>query len=96
MTEDQMRDQFEEAYVTAGAEARGYDYTEYERAEVLAGIKRNRNAEGYAFIGCHTAWLMWNASRKAVCVELPFEFESGEMDASRVRKALDKVGVSYK
>lgn len=47
------------------------------------------------------AWESWKASRAALCVELPIQYQAPlvddpAMDADEVRWALDESGVSYK
>jgi hypothetical protein len=41
-------------------------------------------------------WSAWQASRAALCVELPIEFCNGTMNADRVRSAIESTGVRVK
>ncbi len=58
---------------------------------------------GYRSFATHQAWAAWQASRKAVCVELPTPCSPGDfvtdadvLTLDQVLEALDKAGASYK
>ena len=41
-------------------------------------------------------WKAWQASRAALCVELPENWKGHALTVSELRRELDKAGVSYK
>lgn len=84
MTEDQMRAEFEEWYDS--------------HTKNNGGVAYYMDITGkYCFADIQLAWAAWQASRKALCVELPEPCDKYETtDIKRCKKALDKAGVAYK
>ena len=65
------------------------------------GCMPRRKGKGYLSQYVNGAWKAWQASRAALCVELPSQwFDDGLdcdlMEAHQVGKALDEAGVQYK
>lgn len=62
----------------------------------------SHNGEHYNHSNAYHAWLGWQASRKALVVELPTAWNASYtdkaivMDASSVVEALEDAGVAYK
>lgn len=82
---EKMREEFEAWYINEGYGDR----------------RPTRHLEGYAAPNVNDMWLSWQASRAALCVELPKQwFDEGLgcdlMEAHQVGKALDEAGVQYK
>ena len=80
---DKMREEFEAWYIDEGYGDR----------------RPTRHLEGYAAPNVDDMWLSWQASRAALCVELPdFEIDCGECHyhAGNIQAALDDAGVHYK
>ena len=55
-----------------------------------------RAGDGYKCDYMNTAWLSWQASRSALCVELPENCKGMALTVSELHHQLDKAGVSYK
>ena len=55
-----------------------------------------RAGGGYKCDYMNTAWLSWEASRAALCVELPENCKGMALTVSELHQQLDKAGVSYK
>lgn len=78
MNIEKSRAEFELAYAEAVAESARYTMTEAERSAAVNGIKMDRTPTGYAFGRYDIAWRLWQASRKALVVELPPYMDEGE------------------
>lgn len=52
--------------------------------------------EQYDLIRVHDAWNAWQASRAAMCVELPEHCEGMALTVREFHQQLDKAGVTYK
>lgn len=90
---DKMREEFE-AWHVEQCKADGMDW--YDLSSEL-----DRDGDGYVYTGAKYAWRGWQASRAALCVELPIQYQAPlvdepAMDADEVRWALEESGVSYK
>lgn len=94
---DKMREEFESAWKSARISER---YSSEHMQVELDSFYLERNKYGYSDI--QEAWFFWQASRKALVVELPASWNASYtdktivMDASSVVEALEDAGVAYK
>ena len=86
---EKMREEFEAFYESYMLdEGRRIEYVKNE----IASFKPERNKYGYS--DAQEFWVVWQASRAALVVELPEK--AALMSASSVYAALDDAGVAYK
>ena len=88
---NKMREDFEafyESYMLG--EGRRIEYIKNE----IASFKPERNKYGYS--DAQEFWVVWKASRAALCVELPENCKGMALTVSELHQQLDKAGVSYK
>ena len=85
---NKMREEFERVW----AESRCDD-------DGLIGNKPTRstiNADCYSGGAAQFAWIWWQRSRAALCVELPENCKGMALTVDEFHKQLDKAGVSHK
>lgn len=88
---DKMREEFEafyESYMLG--EGRRIEYIKNE----IASFKSERNK--YRYSDAQEFWVVWKASRAALCVELPENCKGMALTVDEFHAQLDKAGVSYK
>ena len=88
---NKMREDFEafyESYMLG--EGRRIEYIKNE----IASFKPERNKYGYS--DAQEFWVVWKASRAALCVELPENCKGMALTVSELHRELDRAGVSYK
>ena len=88
MSSDKMREEFEKAVLNS---------------ELLPcnSIVKPEGSDDYSSVLTGVAWLSWQISRAALCVELPKQWFDDDLEcdlmvANRVLDALDDAGVRYK
>lgn len=88
---DNIREEFESFYESYMlGEGRRIEYIKNE----IASFKPERNKYGYS--DAQEFWVVWKASRAALCVELPENCKGMALTVSELHQQLDKAGVSYK
>lgn len=65
-------------------------------SEYFNGTSIERRAHGYIDQISDAMWISWQASRAALCVELPENCKGMALTVSEFHNQLDKAGVSYK
>ena len=89
---EKMRKEFE-AWVISHAESISYKY--------IGRVLLKDSVGGYLSMWVDSAWIGWNASRAALCIDLPKQWVSREyddeiMNAGEVIESLENAGVSFK
>lgn len=84
---DKMREEFEEWYLR-----------EYFEGDEQCGMEwlSTEQCGGYRHAEPSRQWKVWQASRAALVVGLPFEFVNGMMRADQVAAAIESAGVRVK
>ena len=85
---DKMREEFEAWWISKNP-----NHTDVKSYWHETGYWVNSNS---AYSNLDFAWECWQASRSAMCVELPENCKGMALTVSELHRELDRAGVSYK
>lgn len=88
---DKMREEFESFYESYMlGEGRRIEHIKNE----ISSFKPARGKYGYS--DAQEFWVVWQASRAALCVDLPENCKGMALSVDEFHRQLDKAGIAYK
>ena len=86
---EKMREEFHK-----WCDSQGFASDRYEMCDL--GEKYKHLCGEYVIPDSRIMWMAWQASRAALCIELPENCKGMALTVDEFHKQLDKAGVSYK